>query len=170
MTERDQETGDTLPPDEFVPGEDEFEESEEEREEQLEEERAARTSEAKARGGWLSGLLRRKKGDEATSGQEAASVRGSHAERIHIDDRASAIFALLCAVGLVGILLGSLVVTHLPKGAVPTLPPLVLPSTSPLSSGSVLPSGSAVTSSTPAPTATPTAAPTATPAASPSAS
>ncbi len=54
----------------------------------------------------------------------AGSVRESH-ERIHIDDRASAIFALLCAGALVGILAFSWLGGALPKATPPSLAPLL---------------------------------------------
>lgn len=61
------------------------------------------------------------------------SLRESH-ERVHIDDRASAVFALLCA----GILIGVLVIAWfggvLPKAAPATLAPLVVPTAQAVSS------------------------------------
>ena len=56
----------------------------------------------------------------------AGSVRESH-ERIHIDDRASAVFALLCAGILVGALAFAWVGGVLPKSVGPTIAPLVVP-------------------------------------------
>jgi hypothetical protein len=155
MTERDQETGDTLPPDEFVPGEDEFEEEEEAFQERA---REARAAAPRAPGRRWFGLRGPK---EEPAPELADTVRGAHAERVRIDDRASALFALICAGGLIAILVGSFAATHLPKGPIATLAPLsIYPQAS--SSGSVLPSGSVVAT----PTASPTVSPT--PAASPS--
>src|ERR1035437_7996443 len=56
----------------------------------------------------------------------AGSVRESH-ERVHIDDRPSAIYALLCAGALLGVLAFSWVGGVLPKSVGPTLTPLVVP-------------------------------------------
>jgi hypothetical protein len=56
----------------------------------------------------------------------AGSVRESH-ERVHIDDRASAVFALLCAGILVGALAFAWVGGVLPKSVGPTIAPLVAP-------------------------------------------
>jgi hypothetical protein len=93
----------------------------------------------------------------------AGSVRESH-DRVHIDDRPSAIFAIVCAVALLGVLALTWVSGAIPQGTGPTLTPLVVPtsqatpSTSPAASVSVAPS----------PTAAPTAAPSPSPSASPS--
>ena len=56
----------------------------------------------------------------------AGSVRESH-ERVRIDDRASAVFALLCAGILVGALAFAWVGGVLPKSVGPTIAPLVVP-------------------------------------------
>ena len=87
------------------------------------------------------------------------SVRGTH-ERVHIDDRPSAVYALLCAAALLGVLAFSWVGGVLPQSAGPTLTPLVVPT------GQVTASPSAGASVTAAPSMT--AAPTASPSASPS--
>lgn len=63
----------------------------------------------------------------------AGSVRESH-ERVHIDDRASAVFALLCAGILIGVLVLAWVGGMLPKSVGPTPPPLVVPTYQPASS------------------------------------
>ncbi len=81
------------------------------------------------------------------------SVRESH-ERVKIDDRLSAAFAILCAIALVGVLVVPWVGGFIPKPVGPTLTPLVLPTYQ----------------ITPTPVPTPTVAPTPTPVASPSAS
>ena len=77
----------------------------------------------------------------------AGSVRESH-ERVHIDDRPSAVFALLCAGFLIGVLAFAWIGVQLPKSAAPSLAPLVVP-TAQTSSGaaasasaSVVPSAS----------------------------
>ena len=75
------------------------------------------------------------------------SVRESH-ERVHIDDRASAAFAVLCAAILLGALLLPWLGGILPKGASATLAPLVVPtaqatpSAAASASASVVPSAS----------------------------
>jgi hypothetical protein len=83
------------------------------------------------------------RGDRPAEHEErphAGSVRESH-ERVHIDDRASAVFALLCAGLLIGVLALSWVGGMLPKPAVPTLPPLPVPTYQ--ASSSAAPSASA---------------------------
>jgi hypothetical protein len=84
----------------------------------------------------------------------AGSVRESH-ERVHIDDRASAVFALLCAGILIGVLAFAWIGGVLPKSVGPSLAPLVVPtaqaSSSAAPSASASPVGSAVVS--PAPSA-----------------
>ena len=77
----------------------------------------------------------------------AGSVRESH-ERVHIDDRASAVFVLLCAGILIGVLVFAWVGGVVPKSASPTYAPLVVPtyqassSPAPAASVSVAPSAS----------------------------
>jgi hypothetical protein len=73
------------------------------------------------------------------------SVREGH-ERVHIDDRLSAAFALICAIILVGVLFLPFLGGIVPKAAAPTLAPLVVPTFN----------------ATPIPAATPTLAPSAT--------
>jgi hypothetical protein len=64
--------------------------------------------------------------EERHQEQRVGSVRDSH-ERVHIDDRASAVWALICAGILIGVLALSWAGGMVPKAAVPTLPPLVVP-------------------------------------------
>ena len=84
------------------------------------------------------------------------SVRDSH-ERVHVDDRASAIFAIICAGALLGVLVLTWVGGAIPQGTGPTLTPLVVPTSQPTTSAnasasvSVSPSPSAVPSVTAAP-------------------
>ena len=69
------------------------------------------------------------RGDRSAEPDErphAGSVRESH-ERVHIDDRPSAIFALLCAGLLIGVLAFAWVGGVLPKSVGPTIGPLVVP-------------------------------------------
>jgi len=84
----------------------------------------------------------------------AGSVRESH-ERVHIDDRASGVFALLCAAALIGVLAFAWIGGVLPKSAGPTLAPLVVPTAQVSSSAAVSASASPVVS--PAPSASPSA-------------
>jgi hypothetical protein len=90
------------------------------------------------------------RGDRSAEREErphAGSVRESH-ERVHIDDRASAVFAMLCAGLLLGVLLIALIGVQLPKTAAPSLAPLVVPtaqatpSAAASSSASIAPSAS----------------------------
>ena len=161
--EKDQPTGETLPPEEFELGEEEaFEEQETERA------AAIKAAAPKAQGGRRFGIFGRKAvvQDQHGISNAADSVRGAHAERVHIDDRASAIFALVCALGLVGVMGLSLLIAKMPKAAVPTMAPLQLESFSPLptASGGASVAPTPTVAPTVAPTATPTVAPTATPA------
>ncbi|HEX7431238.1 MAG TPA: hypothetical protein VF293_03505 [Candidatus Limnocylindrales bacterium] len=78
----------------------------------------------------------------------AGSVRESH-ERVHIDDRASAVFALLCAGILIGVLAFAWIGGVLPKAAGPSIAPLVVPTAQ--ASSSAVVSASPVVS--PAPSA-----------------
>ena len=167
MTERDKERNETLPPNEFVPGEEDFEEEPEEGEDTegelsesdadealAEDESAAGAAAAAAGSRGRFGFGRGQGGDEHI--RSIGSVRGAH-ERVHIDDRPSAIFALVCAIGLIGLLAFSYIGGILPKGAAPTLADLKNLATY------VPPAGSNASLST-----TPSVAPSAAPAASPS--
>lgn len=84
----------------------------------------------------------------------AGSVRESH-ERVHIDDRASAVFALICAGILIGVLAFSWIGGVLPKSVGPALSPLVVPTAQATSSAAVSASASPVVSPvvSPAPSA-----------------
>ena len=93
------------------------------------------------------------RGDRSVEREErphAGSVRESH-ERVHIDDRASGVFALLCAAALIGVLAFAWIGGVLPKSAGPTLAPLVVPTAQVSSSAAVSASASPVVS--PAPSA-----------------
>jgi hypothetical protein len=174
MSDRDKNPGETLSPNEFEPGEDEFEETPEEG---LEGEGEPEESDEEGRpqvgapSGRRFGFGHGGHQPEDAGHRVTGSVRESH-ERVHIDDRASAIYALLAAVVLIGVLAIALAGNYVPEPTVPTAPPLVVPTfngTLPPSAGpsvSVAPSASPVAS----PVATPTPAPTPSPVASPSAS
>ena len=93
------------------------------------------------------------RGDHSADHDEkhhAGSVRESH-ERVHIDDRASAVFALLCAGILIGVLAFAWIGVQLPKSVGPTLAPLVVPTAQ--ASSSAAPSASASPVVSPAPSA-----------------
>jgi hypothetical protein len=79
------------------------------------------------------------------------SVRESH-ERVHIDDRPSAIFAIVCAAALLGVLVVAWLGSVVPQGPAATLTPLSVPT------AQVAPVSSAPAS--PQVTASPTLAPT----------
>ena len=169
MSDRDKDTEEELSPNGLVPGEDEFEESPEEGFEGEGEPEESDEDEGRPPVGAPSGRrfgLGRGGQTEDTSHRVTGSVRESH-ERVHIDDRASAIYALLAAVVLIGVLAIALAGNYVPQPAVPTAPPLVVPTfngTLPPSAGpsvSVAPSASPVATPTPAPTPSPVASPSA---------
>jgi hypothetical protein len=168
MTERDQEHGKSLPLDGFVPADEDFEEPEEGAE--APEDEASDEADAEEIGGAAAvsrtssrrfGLGRGIGEKEEEHHRPVGSVRGTH-ERVHVDDRASAIFAVVCAVGLLGLLGFSYIGGILPKPVVPTLSPLLLQT-----GNFTLTPATASLVTTASPTASPTAAPTASPTASP---
>src|ERR1035437_7410804 len=111
MTDHDQENGEPLS-DEFEPGGDEFEEEQEAPAGAAASEETGKPETEERTGG-------RRFGRSAPPEEPArptGSMRGTHAERVHIDDRVSAAFALVAALALILILFGSVVVTHLPAG------------------------------------------------------
>ena len=62
--------------------------------------------------------------------QHIGSVRESH-ERVKIDDKPSAIFALVCAAALIAVLVIAWFGTNLPPAAGPMLTPLTVPASPP---------------------------------------
>jgi hypothetical protein len=92
--------------------------------------------------------------------QHIGSVRESH-ERVKIDDKPSAIFALVCAAALIAVLVIAWFGTNLPPAAGPALTPLTVPTAQ--ATASTAASATVAVTATPAPTATPTAAPSASP-------
>jgi len=149
MTDKDR--GTEPQPNEILPAEENLEESQEDlvdADEEFEEEPQAAAAAAPAERG------RTGRTPTAAERRQLGSLRGSH-ERVHIDDRLSALFAVLAAIALVGVLILPWIGGYIPTPAGPTLTPLVLPTYH----------------ATPAPAATPSAsvAPTATPSASASA-
>jgi hypothetical protein len=138
MSERDNRREDLEPGDEEFEDELEAGPEEEEELEEIEEERPSR------------------RGRHDEEAPHRGSLRESH-ERVHVDDRPSAIFAILAALALLGALAIGLVANWVPAPAVPTLTPLIVPTVQ-------------AQSAAPSATLTPTVAPTATPTAAPSVS
>jgi hypothetical protein len=171
MSDRDQDPGEALSPNGLEPGEDEFEESPEEGFEGEGEPQESDEDEGRppvgAPTGRRFGFGRGGQRTEDGGHQVTGSVRESH-ERVHVDDRASAFYALFAAAVLLGVLALAIAGNYVPQPSVPSAPPLVVPTfngTLPPSAGpsvSVAPSAS--------PVATPTAAQDASPSASPIAS
>jgi hypothetical protein len=166
MSEQDQDNFEKGPPNEFMPGEEEFDDEFESNEEA---EGRAPVEPGKPSGRRFGFGFGRSADQEAAHPQ--GSVRGTH-ERVHIDDRASAIFVLVAALGLVAILLGSYVAGIVPAGAAPTLPDLQLqtysappatptPLTTPTPVSSASTSASASASATASPSTSPSASPSA---------
>jgi hypothetical protein len=91
--------------------------------------------------------------DEDTERHPIGSVR-TH-ERVHIDDRASAVFALVAAVLLLAVLIVPMVAGALPQPVGPTLSPLVVPTGQAPASASAGPSAAASASLAPSPSASP---------------
>jgi hypothetical protein len=174
MSDRDKDPEEELSPNGLVPGEDEFEENPEEGFEGEGEPEESDEDEGRppvgAPTGRRFGFGRGGQRAEDSGHRPTASVR-EH-ERVHIDDRASAIYALFAAAVLLGVLALALAGNYIPQPTEPSAPPLPsLPTfnaTLPPSAGpsvSIAPSASPVAS----PVATPTPAPTPSPVASPSA-
>ena len=84
------------------------------------------------------------------------SLRESH-ERVHIDDRPSAIYAIVCAGALLGVILLTWVSGAIPQGTGPTLTPLVVPTSAPTSSPTTAPSVTVAPSASVAPSPSPSA-------------
>ncbi len=112
MSDQDKDTLEQDENTEFLPGEEEFDEEPEG------EELKSRAAE-EPKGGRRFGLRRNAEEEEHPLG----SVKATH-ERVHVDDRASALFALIAAFGLIAILITPLIVSALPAGPAPTLAPL----------------------------------------------
>jgi hypothetical protein len=150
MSEQDKDALETGEPNEFMPGEDEFDEDIE-----ASDEAEAGVPIEPSKPGRRFGFGRSSAEIEA---HPQGSVRATH-ERVHIDDRASGLFALVCAVGMLAILVGSFALSAWPAGAAPTLPPLILETYSP-------PPATPTPVPTPTPVATPTPVVTVAPSAS----
>ena len=121
MTDKDR--GTAPQPNEILPADEDFEESQEdlvEADEEFEEEPQAAADAAPA-----ADRSRAGRGTEA-SRKSLGSLRGTH-ERVHIDDRLTAIFAILCAVALIAVLILPWLGSYIPAPTAPTLTPLVVP-------------------------------------------
>jgi hypothetical protein len=156
MSERDQDRDRKLGSSDLEPGEDELDEELEagpEEEEALEEfEPESREVEAGPSRGRF-GFVRPEREAEESGRRVTGSVRESH-ERIHVDDRLSALFAVLAAGVLLLVLAMSVIANYVPQPTSPTLAPLVVPT------AQVAPSTSPAARATAAPTATLAAFPT----------
>jgi hypothetical protein len=98
------------------------------------------------------GFGRGSQDEEEVDKRQIGSVRGTH-ERVHIDDRASAVFALVCAAILLAVLIVPMVAGALPQPVGPTLTPLVVPTGQATASTIASPSASAAASVSIAPSA-----------------
>jgi hypothetical protein len=159
MTDLDKDRDAKPATDEELQGDEELdEELDEEPEEyaETEAERADREAEesAPAGEGRRFGFGRGRRAEEEPERHTGGSVREAH-ERVHIDDRPSAIFALICAGALLGVLVLTWVGGAIPQGTGPTLTPLSVPTSQP----SAASSASASVSVTPAPSPSPSASP-----------
>ena len=155
MTDLDKDRNGKPATDEELPGDDEFDEEPDEYAE-TEAERADREDHDSAPSGERRrfGFGRGRQAYEEPERHAGGSVRETH-ERVHIDDRPSAIFALVCAAALLGVLALTWVAGAIPQGTGPTLTPLVVPTSQPTPSASA----SAAVSVSPGPTAAPSASP-----------
>jgi hypothetical protein len=145
-----------------LPDEEPGEEPEESAEAQGDEDEGEYEAAAEAPRTGRFGFGRNRGAEQESERRPIGSVRESH-ERVHIDDRPSAIYAILCAGALLGVLAVAWLSSVVPAAAVPTLAPLVVPTAqaTPVSSASIVvtPSATAAPTATPAPTASPSAAP-----------
>ena len=97
------------------------------------------------------GFGRDRNADEGHHDRHAGgSLRESH-ERVHIDDRPSAIYAIVCAAALLGVILLTWVGGAIPQGTGPTLTPLAVPTAAPTTSPTAAPSVSVSPSVAPSP-------------------
>ncbi len=150
MTDLDKDRDEQPVTDEELPGEDELDEEPDEYAE-TEADEAATPAERRRFGFGRGGHA-----EEERDRHAGGSVRESH-ERVHIDDRPSAIFALVCAGALLGVLALTWVGGAIPQGTGPTLTPLVVPTSQPTTASSASASASVAPSPTPAPSPSPSA-------------
>lgn len=95
-------------------------------------------------------------GEDRHERHTGGSLRESH-ERVHIDDRPSAIYAIVCAAALLGVIVLTWVGGAIPQGTGPTLTPLVVPTAAPTAVPTATPSVTVAPSPSVAPTPTPSA-------------
>jgi hypothetical protein len=158
MTDRDKNRDETAPTDEELAGDEELDEESDQTFETADEAPEGETEYEDATGAAPSGTHRRfglgrgGHDDEEPDKRQIGSVRGTH-ERVHIDDRASAVFALVCAALLLAVLIVPMVAGALPQPVGPSLAPLVVPTGQAPASTSASPSGSAAASVSIAPSA-----------------
>jgi hypothetical protein len=159
MTDLDKDRDAKPAADEELPGDEELDEEPDEYAE-TEAERADREAEEAASGGERRrfGFGRSRSAYEEPERHTGGSVRESH-ERVHIDDRPSAIYAIVCAAALLGVLALTWVSGAIPQGTGPTLTPLVVPTSQPSVATSPAASVSVAPSASPSPTAAPSASP-----------
>jgi hypothetical protein len=169
MSDRDKDQEEPLELSGLEPGEDEFEETPEEGfegegepgESDEDEGRPEAVPSSRRRFGFGRGG---QVAEESEHKGPTGSVRETH-ERVHVDDRASAIYALLAAAVLLGILALALAGNYVPKPAEASAPPLVVPTFNGTLPPSAAPSVSVAPSATPTPTPTPVVTPTPAPSA-----
>lgn len=115
-------------------------------------------------GAFAFSFLRRRVAEEEVGrrDRQMGSVKEAH-ERVHIDDRPSAIFALICAATLLVLLALPWVGNIVPKSTGPTLTPLVVPTGAPVASSSASASASASIAISPSPIGSPSTSPAASP-------
>jgi hypothetical protein len=166
MSDRDQDQEEPLDLNGLEPGEDEFEDegepegAPEESEESEEDEGRPEAAPSRRRFGFGRGG---QAGEETGHRGATGSVREAH-ERVHVDDRASAIYALLAAAFLFGLLAVAFAGNYVPQPALVSAPPLVVPTFNGTLPPSEAPSVSVAPSATPTPVVTPTPLVTPTPA------
>jgi hypothetical protein len=148
MTDKDR--GTKPQPNEDLPADEDLEESPEEfveAEEEFEEEPQTTSAEA------APAATARGRRAEQAGPRQLGSVREGH-ERVRIDDRLSALFALAAAALLIGVLVLPWAGGFLPAPAEPTLTPLVVPTynatSTPAPSASVAPTATPTVSASPA--------------------
>lgn len=153
MTDLDKDRDAKPATDEELPGDEELDEELDEYGE-TEAERADREAEESAPAGERRrfGFGRGRGANEEPERHMGGSVRESH-ERVHIDDRPSAIYALVCAGALLGVLAFTWVGGAIPQGTGPTLTPLVVPTSQP--SAATSPAASVSVAPSPSPSASP---------------
>ena len=130
MTDLDKDRDAKPGADEELPGDDELDEESDDYAETDAERADREADEAASEGEHRRFGFGRRHADEQLEHRAGGSVRESH-ERVHIDDRPSAIYAIVCAAALLGVLALTWIGGAIPQGTGPTLTPLVVPTTRP---------------------------------------